>query len=140
MDQILPDAVPHGGHAFTPSLTSPPTLINMDTIDRLASVDKDSATLIADDQGSTLVGSSNAGASKAVGHKGDDSTQIDDVDVSSHVGNKHLPPGSYTPSTSPSTSPSISSHVSKHKCLALLSATSPSPSQLLSISDISDKK
>ena len=122
--------------------------MNIDTIDKLSSVDKDSATVIADNQGSTmLVGSSNAGASKAVGYEGDDnSMQIDDVSVSSHVGDNHLSPGSCTPSTSPS----ISSCASKHKHSSLLSATSlsglhtssasPSPLQLLSVSDISDKK
>ena len=148
MDQILPDAVPCGSHASEPSFASPPTLMNMDTINKLSSVDNDSATLIADNQGSTtLVSRSDAGASQAVGHKGDDdSMQIDDVDVSSHVGDKCLPPGSHTPSTSPS----ISSHASKCKYLTLLSATSlsglhtsstsPSPSQLLSVSDVSDKK
>ena len=64
-------------------------------IDKL-SVDKDLAILIADNQGSTtLVGSSDTGASKVVGHKGDDLMWIDDTsqdDVSSHVGNKHFPP------------------------------------------------
>ena len=95
MDQILPDTVPCGGHAFAPSLASPPTLMNMETIDKLTSVDKDSAILTADNQGSTtLVGSSNAGALKAVGHKGDnDLMQIDDINVSSHVDDKCLPPG-----------------------------------------------
>ena len=86
MDQILPDTVPHGGHAFAPSLASLPSSMNMETIDKLTSVDKDLAILTADNQGSTmLVGSSDAGALKAVGHKGDDSMQIDDVNVSSHV-------------------------------------------------------
>ena len=84
--EILLDAVPRGGHAFAPSLASPPASMNMETIDKLSSVDKDSAILTADNQGSTmLVGSSDAGALKAVGHKGDDSMQIDDVNVSSHV-------------------------------------------------------
>ena len=106
MDQILPDTVPCGGHAFAPSLASPPALVNMDTIDKLMSVDKNLATLIADNQGSTtLVSSSSAGALKAVGHKGDDdSMQIDDVNVSSHVDDKCLPPGPCTPPTSPSIS------------------------------------
>ena len=82
MDQILPDAVPHGGYAFAPSLASPPTSMNMETINKLSSVDKDLAILTADNQGSTtLVGSSDAGASKAVGHKRDDSMQIDDIDM-----------------------------------------------------------
>ena len=65
MDQILPDTVPCGGHAFAPSLASPPALMNMDAINKLLSVDKDLAILIADNQGSTmLVGSSDAGASQ----------------------------------------------------------------------------
>ena len=65
MDQILPDDVLHSGHAFAPSLTSPPASMNMGTINKLSSVDKDLAILIADNQGSTmLVGSSDAGASQ----------------------------------------------------------------------------
>ena len=93
MDQILPDAVPCGGHVYAPSLTSPSASMNMDTINKLLSVDKGSATLIADNHGSTTLSSSDAGALKAVGHKGDNLMQIDDTshDVSSHLGNKHLP-------------------------------------------------
>ena len=78
---------------------SPPVSINMDMINKLSSMAKDSATLEADNQDSTtLVSSSDTGALKAVSDKDNNSMQIDDItqcwnngDIkfSPHVGNKN---------------------------------------------------
>ena len=65
---------------FTLSLASPPVSINMDMINKLSSMDKDSATFVANNQGSTtLVSSSDTGALKAVSDKDNYPMQIDDI-------------------------------------------------------------
>ena len=80
MDQVLPDTVLHGHQVFTLSLASPPVSINMDMINKLSSMDKDSATFVANNQGSTtLVSSSDTGALKAVSDKDNNSMHNDDI-------------------------------------------------------------
>ena len=70
MDQLFPDTVLHGHQVFTLSLASPSVSINMYMTNKLSCIDKDSATLVANNQGSTtLVSSSDTGALKAVSDK-----------------------------------------------------------------------
>ena len=123
MDQLLPDAVPCGSLVFTPSLTSPPISINMDTFDTLQT---DSPTLITDKQSSGMyVGSSTAGISNSVDPKFEELVKFGDklIDVGSHTGDNH-PPLSCSPSLSTN-----SSCISKCRCLhlrSLVSSHSPS--------------
>ena len=79
MDQVLLDTVLHGHQVFTLSLEVA-SLLNMDMINKLSSMAKDSATFVANNQGSTtLVSSSDMGALKAVSDKDNNSMQIDDI-------------------------------------------------------------
>ena len=79
MDQVLLDTVLHGHQVFTLSLEVA-SLLNMDMINKLSSMAKDSATFVANNQGSTtLVSSSDTGALKAVSDKDNNSMQIDDI-------------------------------------------------------------
>ena len=147
MDQLLPDAIPCSSLVFTPSLTSPPILINMNTIDMLQT---NSPTLVTDKQSSGMyVGSSTAGTSNSVDPKFEGLVKFGDelIDVGSHASDNH-PPLSRSLSLSTNSSciskcrrsalevPSVSSFSIDPTGLS----TSPNVSQLFSVSETSNKK